>query len=263
MARRDGVREALESTDDRSGRALPVEIWDPGRRVRLECTSLPSSATAALSSVTEESGYRLMAFEYSSNNEVHVTVAPGSSPDVEARWTLKLRDGRLRALQLPTEDKASFAFDYDSRRGRLVISGLTTPLRTTRGDHEELVTAEVHHDLGVGALGALGCGVFVGGPEAGRGRGRQGTAPGWCGPAGRSWPSGFIAVHALVDVDQGGCGVGVVREADPPPLRGEDGHRAPYRCRRRTPRCSRRTGRGPSPTTPSSGRRPGRLGRRR
>jgi hypothetical protein len=28
------------------------------------------------------------------------------------------------------------------------------------GDHEELVAAEVHHDLGVRALGALGGGVL-------------------------------------------------------------------------------------------------------
>lgn len=129
VAHRDGVREVLVAADDHSGRALPVEIWDHGRCVRLEYTSLPSSAMAALSSVTEESGYRLMEFDHSSKDEVHVTVAPGDYA-LEARWTLNLRDGRLSALQLPTEDKASFAFDYDSRPGWLVISGLTTPLRT-------------------------------------------------------------------------------------------------------------------------------------
>ncbi|GAA4334992.1 hypothetical protein GCM10023086_67150 [Streptomyces venetus] len=34
------------------------------------------------------------------------------------------------------------------------------------GDHEELVGAQVHHDLSVGALGALGGGALFGRPGA-------------------------------------------------------------------------------------------------
>lgn len=53
---------------------------------------------------------------------------------------------------------------------------------------------------------------------------RLGSVPGRCGTVCWSWASGVTAVHALVNVDQGGDGVGVLCHADPLSERGEDGH---------------------------------------
>lgn len=91
------------------------------------------------------------------------------------------------------------------------------------GDHEELVGAQVHHDLSVGALGALASGILFGRPVAAGTSGGEPFQDGAGLRAGRSHQASPPFRRSWLSM-RAAMASGLFRLADPLPELGEDGH---------------------------------------
>lgn len=129
VVHRSGLVERLEMMGSGEHRiALPVEIFSPeGRRITLRYRTFRNDWV--LDSIIDDEGQTLFKTERNAQS-VELIEYPYAASGASARYVLTLSgsDSRVVSLALPTENKASWRFDYQDVRGYLCIIRVMTPV---------------------------------------------------------------------------------------------------------------------------------------
>ncbi|MFJ4110467.1 RHS repeat-associated core domain-containing protein [Pseudomonas sp. NPDC089758] len=136
VVHKTGLVEFLELHGPQSNRvALPVRVEAAsGHAITLEHTQNPYAENAPCLNHIKQAGPPLLKLTYESARvliDLHPGAGPGGAP--LARYELKLSSQgsparrRIDAVVLPTDDKASWRFDYRDKRGLFLLSEVTTP----------------------------------------------------------------------------------------------------------------------------------------
>jgi hypothetical protein len=136
VVHKSGLVEFLETHGPQSNRvALPVRVEAAsGHAITLVHAQNAHADNAPCLSEINQAGAPLLKLTYESARvliDLHPQSGPGGTP--LARYELKLSSQgsparrRIDAVVLPTDDKASWRFDYRERRGLLLLSEVATP----------------------------------------------------------------------------------------------------------------------------------------
>ncbi|WP_349976521.1 sugar-binding protein [Pseudomonas sp. WHRI 8519] len=136
VVHKTGLVEFLELHGPQSNRvALPVRVEAAsGHAITLEHTQNPYAENAPCLNQITQAGPPLLTLTYESARvliDLHPGAGPGGAP--LARYELKLSSQGsparrcIDAVVLPTDDKASWRFDYREQRGLFLLSEVATP----------------------------------------------------------------------------------------------------------------------------------------
>lgn len=118
---KSGLVEILQP--GQGGIALPVTMLSPqGQQVTLKYTAFHTEPL--LSTIVNGDGSILLSVQRS-ENLLTLTLHPGSR--YEAKYSLQIIGGETRSLELPTEDKASWRFEYSQQSGLTCLKSVGTP----------------------------------------------------------------------------------------------------------------------------------------
>ena len=151
LAHKSGLVEWLREQGAGEGRmALPVRVQAPsGHSLNLDYSTF-DNAWPLLRSVTDHDGTELLSIDRNAS-EVEILLNPGAGGDGEALaafvMTLSGNDNRVSSISLPTDNQASWRFEYVVEREVLCISGVHTPT----GAREQVLYQDGGHEFPAGA----------------------------------------------------------------------------------------------------------------
>ncbi|MFM9489547.1 sugar-binding protein, partial [Pseudomonas sp. LLb11B] len=118
--------------------ALPVQMFSPqGHGVALEYVAFGTEPL--LSRITNATDSTALLSLARTTNLLKITLHPGSA--FEALFQMSIIDGESKTLVLPTDDKASWRFDYVAQSGLTCLKDVYTPT----GGHETVTYASRAH----------------------------------------------------------------------------------------------------------------------
>ncbi|CAI8909436.1 RHS repeat-associated core domain-containing protein [Pseudomonas sp. IT-P258] len=118
--------------------ALPVQMFSPqGHGVTLEYVAFGTEPL--LSRITNATDSTALLSLARTTNLLKITLHPGSA--FEALFQMSIIDGESKTLVLPTDDKASWRFDYVAQSGLTCLKDVYTPT----GGHETVTYASRAH----------------------------------------------------------------------------------------------------------------------
>lgn len=125
VVHKSGLVEVLEPQQGNPNLALPVRVLAPsGHGLTLVYRS--TGREVHLISVTDDTGRTLLAIDYSSNNQALITLHPRQP--AEATYVLQRQGDELRQVTLPSDEKASWRFQYETSEGVRCVSHVENPL---------------------------------------------------------------------------------------------------------------------------------------
>ena len=153
VVHKSGLVEQLTPFGAGSGTvALPTRVHAPsGHGITLGYT--PYQGNICLDSIVDDSGLALLKITYGLG-QVTLDLHPGAGPHgaAYARYTLQLSNGQLRQVTLPTDDGASWRFEYITARSLTCLAKVSTPT----GGIERILYEDDGHPIPTGgARGVL------------------------------------------------------------------------------------------------------------
>ncbi|MEE4082905.1 sugar-binding protein [Pseudomonas viridiflava] len=143
VVHKSGQVEILEVVGSRENPvALPVQLFAPeGHSLKLTYTSFDNTHQL-LSEVIDDAGHTLLSI-CRDDLSVSLRMSAGEGPDVEFLMRLGGSDHRVQRIELPTENAASWRFEYELFREHLCVTSLDTPA----GGHEDIAYLDAGHQF--------------------------------------------------------------------------------------------------------------------
>jgi len=143
VVHKSGQVEILEVVGSRENPvALPVQLFAPeGHSLKLTYTSFDNTHQL-LSEVIDDAGHTLLSL-CRDDLSVSLRMSAGEGPDVEFLMRLGGSDHRVQRIELPTENAASWRFEYELFREHLCVTSLDTPA----GGHEDIAYLDGGHQF--------------------------------------------------------------------------------------------------------------------
>ena len=125
VVHKSGLVEVLEPHPGDLKVALPVRVLAPSGH-SLTLTYERIRQKTCLVSVSDDTGRYLLAISYASNSQVLIDLHPGQP--AMARYTLERSGDDLTKVVLPSDEQASWRFNYQTYEGVRCVTGVETPL---------------------------------------------------------------------------------------------------------------------------------------
>lgn len=149
VVHKSGQVEVLQPQEGDPKLALPVRMLTPAGH-GLTLAYRRKGALSNLESVSDDTGRQLVRINYASNNEVLIDVHP-DDPAVKASYILRRQGDHLSQLVLPTDEQASWRFEYETLEGMPCVKRVENPM----GGVEDIFYDPIRHRFPPDAAGRI------------------------------------------------------------------------------------------------------------